>query len=142
MNTSLGSGQALKPYIVQINKLSSETAVANLIPTILSDANVYVFGELFQVENIQALAKGEQKKFYDLLNIFAYGRYSDYASNAENLPKLSARQLSKLRQLTVVSLAIENRVIHYGKYTFELISIPQTSCSPNLLSLPQEKLKN
>lgn len=114
MNTSLGSGLALKPYIVQLNKLSSDSAVANLIPTILSDANVYVFGELFQVEAIQALTKGEYKKFYDLLDIFAYGRYSDYSTNAENLPKISPKQAAKLRQLTVVSLAAEHRVIPYG----------------------------
>eukprot|EP01127_Copromyxa_protea_P001597 TRINITY_DN11555_c0_g1_i1.p1 TRINITY_DN11555_c0_g1~~TRINITY_DN11555_c0_g1_i1.p1 ORF type:complete len:296 (+),score=62.43 TRINITY_DN11555_c0_g1_i1:64-888(+) len=120
MNTSLGGGNALKPYILQISKLSSDSAVANLIPTILSDANVYVFGELLQTENIQALTKGEYKKYHDLLSIFAYGRYSDYASNTENLPKVSPKQLTKLRQLTVVSLATENRVIPYSKLTTEL----------------------
>lgn len=116
MNTTLGSGQALKPYVAQVSKLSSDSAVANLIPTILSDTNVYVFGELLQVESIQALTKGDYKKWHDLLSIFAYGRYSDYVKDAENLPKISPKQMAKLRQLTVVSLAAENRVIPYSTF--------------------------
>jgi len=120
MNTSLGDGVALKPYIAQINKLSSDSAVSNLIPTVLSDSNVFVFGELFQLEKIQALARGEYKKTFDLLHIFAYGRYSDYLAQEANLAKLTAKQATKLRQLTVVSLAAETRVIPYSKLLAEL----------------------
>jgi len=113
-SVALASGAALKPYITQINKLSSEAAVAGVVPQILSDPNVYVFGELFNVENVKALSKGEHKKTFDLLEIFAYGRYSDYLAQADNLPKLSGKQAIKLRQLTVVSLSTDNIVIPYA----------------------------
>jgi len=110
----LASGAALKPYITQINKLSSEAAVVGVVPQILSDPNVYVFGELFHLDNIQQIASGDNKRTFDLLEIFAYGRYSDYLARADSLPRLSVKQVYKLRQLTVVSLSIENRVISYA----------------------------
>eukprot|EP01126_Amoeba_proteus_P029162 TRINITY_DN2874_c0_g1_i1.p1 TRINITY_DN2874_c0_g1~~TRINITY_DN2874_c0_g1_i1.p1 ORF type:complete len:251 (+),score=54.24 TRINITY_DN2874_c0_g1_i1:65-817(+) len=120
MSSSLADGVALKPYLTQITKLSSESAVANTIPQILSDPNVYVFGELLALEKIQALNNGEYKKVFDLLEIFAYGRFSDFKTREEDLPKLTAKQAFKLRQLTVVSLATESRVIPYSKLLQEL----------------------
>ena len=47
---------------------------------------------------------------FDALRIFAYGTLADYR-NTPGLPELTPAQLTKLRQLTVVSLATDAKVI-------------------------------
>ena len=39
---------------------------------------VYVFGELLECENIQALEETEYSSSLQLLKLFTYGTYSDY----------------------------------------------------------------
>lgn len=46
---------------------------------------------------------------FDALRIFAYGTLADYR-NTPGLPELTPAQLTKLRQLTVVSLATDAKV--------------------------------
>jgi COP9 signalosome complex subunit 7 len=119
MNT-LGGGAALKPYIARINESTSDSAVAELIPSILGDPTVYVFGEILALPKVQSLANGEHKKTHELLQIFAYGQYSDYLAQQAHLEKLNDRQATKLRHLTIVSLAAESRVIPYHKLVVAL----------------------
>lgn len=82
------------------------------------------------------LEKNDGAPFWRLLNIFAYGRYSDYKGtspgivhnhysekekqncilfyflgNKESLPELSFPQIVKLRHLTIISLASQSKVI-------------------------------
>lgn len=51
------------------------------------------------------MKKNEHKPYHDLLELFAYGVYEDYAKKSTELPDLSESMLIKLRQLTLVSLA-------------------------------------
>jgi len=55
----------------------------------------------------------EAQQHFELLKIFAFGTYSDYKAKESKLPKLSKQQLTKLKQLTIVTMAAENRVISY-----------------------------
>lgn len=95
---------------------------------------VYVFGELLECENIQALEETEYSSSLQLLKLFTYGTYSDYKrelyrlsllyhviniinysfvliiENTHALPQLSPTQLTKLKHLTVIALAAKNRV--------------------------------
>ena len=91
---------------------------------------VYVFGELLEAECVRALAEGggEGVQFLRMLELFAFGTYSDYKSKfvstrlhlftlslssaglVSSLPPLSPPQILKLKQLTLVSLAAQSRV--------------------------------
>jgi COP9 signalosome complex subunit 7 len=106
----------LRPYVEQINKAKDDAAVSVVVGNVLSDDTVFAFGELFDLDKIKALQKGsgDSKKYYDLLEIFAYGRYQDLKAKQADLPKLNEKQVTKLQLLTLVSLARDNRVIPYA----------------------------
>jgi len=74
------------------------------------------------LESVQALSKkgGDSQQHFELLEIFAYGKYSDYKAKQNDLPKLSAIQSKKLKQLTIASLASESHVIPYSRLIKEL----------------------
>ena len=52
----------------------------------------------------------ENKKYWNLLNIFAYGKYKDYLSDASNLPPLSPTMLKKLKHLTLIAVTSKCKV--------------------------------
>jgi COP9 signalosome complex subunit 7 len=55
----------------------------------------------------------ETKPWLDLLKLFAFGTYAEYKANSANLPQLDDAQALKLKQLTIVSLAADSKVIPY-----------------------------
>jgi hypothetical protein len=55
----------------------------------------------------------DTKPWLDLLKLFAFGTYAEYKANNANLPQLDDAQALKLKQLTIVSLAAETKVIPY-----------------------------
>jgi len=88
----------------------------------LSAPDVLVFGELLALESIQSFANkgGEAQQHFELLEIFAYGTYSNYLAKVDSLPKLTEKQAKKLKQLTIASLASETHVIPYTRLLHEL----------------------
>ena len=101
-------------------------ALALLIEQVLSDKKVYTFGELLGMKSIAALKMGgddgidtniQQKelfmKSYSSLELFAYGTYEDYERQRERYIDLSAVMIKKLKQLSMISLAMENKIIPY-----------------------------
>ncbi|KAI9599211.1 COP9 complex subunit 7A [Syncephalis fuscata] len=95
-------------------KSTRGASCVNLIQQALSAPGVYVFSEFVQAPNVQELTKDPQHVAYvELLKIFSYGTYEDYLANQSNLPALDSKQLSKLRQLTVVSLAAQRQTLPY-----------------------------
>jgi hypothetical protein len=50
-----------------------------------------------------------------LLELFCYGTWPDYTAQAAALPPLSEQQRHKLKQLTVVSLATESKLLAYDR---------------------------
>jgi len=118
-HSNLSEGLGLKQYIDIAKGLKNTTALTGLIGQVLSAPDVYVFGELLALPVIKDLAKDENGKLHlRLLEIFAYGKYCDYARTKE-LP-LTEKQALKLKQLTLVALASENRVIPYSRLLREL----------------------
>lgn len=55
-----------------------------------------------------------------MLDIFAYGVYSDYQANEANLPPLTDAMRKKLRLLTISSMASKARLIKYSQLQTEL----------------------
>jgi len=105
-------GVAIQQYCL-IAKSAKGKACAAVIEQALNTNGVFVFGELLQSPNVIALESTEHKPYVELLKIFAYGTYPDYKRNAPNLPPLSPQMITKLKQLTIVSLSANNKVIPY-----------------------------
>ena len=101
---------ALQPFVYQVTttKLPSPRFLADIITRATSAPGTYIFTELLQLAQIQALSSDdtpdEYKGYLTLLELFSWGTYSEYLSTPD-LPKLSEPQTIKLRQLTLLTLA-------------------------------------
>jgi len=114
-----GNTAALEQFIL-LSKTAKGAAASELIRQSLEAPGVYVFGELLDMPNIRELANGPHSNYYNLLNLFAYGSFSEYKANQDKLPPLSAAQLNKLRLLTIISLATKNKCLPYSLLLNEL----------------------
>lgn len=54
------------------------------------------------------------------MNLFLYGTLSDYLASPASYPTLTQNHISKLRQLTLVSLASSARTLDYARLLSEL----------------------
>lgn len=112
---------ALEPFLALTKSASSPRAAADLISRATSHPNTFIFAELLQAPQIQALANAppEQASYLSLLKIFSYGTYNDY-TNTSNLPPLNPQQILKLRQLSFLTLARDPNNLSYGNLLREL----------------------
>ncbi|KAF6766838.1 Proteasome component (PCI) domain protein [Kalmanozyma brasiliensis GHG001] len=110
-------------------------AAANLIHQAISAPGVFFFGELFDVPGVAELAtssgadsSSQLHIAYQLLCLFAYGVYSDYVQLAQSgaVTDLSRDQVYKLRQLTLLSLARQNKALAYTTL-HEALGIPPSN---------------
>ena len=71
---------ALEPFVLLSKSANSPRAAADLVKQASSSPNTFVFAELLQTPNIQALATAppEHASFLTLLQIFAWGTWADY----------------------------------------------------------------
>lgn len=116
---SLIGCQALEQFVL-LSKSARGPAVPELIKQALAAPGVYVFGELLEADSVRELAGGANANYLQLLEIFAYGTYSDYKANASSLPQLDCAQLTKLKHLTMISLAAVNHTIPYSTLLTQL----------------------
>lgn len=66
------------------------------------------------------LANTPHANYLNTLNIFAYGTYKNYLDNKINMIELSDAMKTKLKHLTIVSMAIRNKCIAYSDLQNEL----------------------
>ncbi len=106
-------------------------AAANLIHQAIAAPGVFFFGELFDVPGVSELASHSSSSSsadtqlataYQLLCLFAYGTYQDYVHLVQSgaIPELTRDQTTKLRQLTLVSLAAQNKFLYYDDLHYAL----------------------
>ena len=71
---------ALESYVLLSKSATSPRAAADLVTQATSATNTYVFAELLQTSNIQALrtASSDYARYLTLLEIFSWGTWSDY----------------------------------------------------------------
>ncbi|PCH33195.1 hypothetical protein WOLCODRAFT_21833 [Wolfiporia cocos MD-104 SS10] len=113
----------LEPFLLML-KSAKGAAAAKLIQDATSAPGVYVFGELLEHPNIQELASSEQHApYYSLLQFFAYKTYPDYLQHKDALPSLNQAQATKLKHLTLVSMAMESRSLPYSQL-LEALQMP------------------
>uniref|UniRef100_A0A915KDI4 PCI domain-containing protein n=1 Tax=Romanomermis culicivorax TaxID=13658 RepID=A0A915KDI4_ROMCU len=116
------SPHPLERFLI-LAKSAKGAAATNLILQVIDAPNIYFFAELFSSANIAELERNsDYKPYFDLLQIFAYGLYSDYAKNASYFSKipLNSHMIGKLRELTIVSLAKEKKRLPYVQLLKEL----------------------
>lgn len=66
------------------------------------------------------LKDGPDAKYYNTLNLFAYGTYKQFRANQQDYIELSPAMQKKLQHLTIVSLAIKSKSIPYAVLLNEL----------------------
>ena len=87
--TSLQGSQGLQQFLL-LAKTAKGQAAVELVKQVLSASGVYVFGELLETECVKDLAASESNSNYvTLLEIFAYGTYSDYNGEGPSMHKHS-----------------------------------------------------
>ena len=91
-----------------------------LITQVLNKPHVYVFGELLSLQSVRDLQGGEFDKAFQTLQLFAYGTYQDFVAEPANYIDLSEAMRTKLRQLSIVTLAATNKIISYAVLRREL----------------------
>jgi COP9 signalosome complex subunit 7 len=70
---------ALEPFVLLSKSAASPRGAADLILQATSSTHTYVFAELLQTPNIQALKNSaDYSSHLKLLEIFSYGTYADY----------------------------------------------------------------
>lgn len=96
---------ALAPYLALTPTAASPRAAADLITQATSSPATFVFAELLQAPNIQALRQSpEYAPHLRLLEIFAWGTYADYTAHQAQLPSLAPAQHEKLLLLSLLPL--------------------------------------
>jgi len=94
----------LETHIENAKQLANENDTIALIREVIEHPQIYVFGELIEEENIKSIQQSvDASKWYNLLELFAYGKLSDY--NEQNMPPLTDSMIKKLRLLTIITLA-------------------------------------
>ncbi|OTB05144.1 hypothetical protein M426DRAFT_320201 [Hypoxylon sp. CI-4A] len=116
---------ALEPYLALTKSATSPRAAADLVTHATSNPNTYVFAELLQTPQIQALSQSSDYASYlTLLEIFSYGTFDAYSlavnNGTNNLPKLNDAQALKLRQLSLLSLARDPHNLSYASLQRDL----------------------
>merc|ERR1719282_690570 len=72
------------------------------------------------MSNIQDLTNGPSSSYLTLLNIFAFGNHKSLLECTEPLPEVTETMRRKLRLMTVVSLAEQNKMLAYNLLMSEL----------------------
>ncbi|KAL7939141.1 hypothetical protein V8C35DRAFT_285839 [Trichoderma chlorosporum] len=104
---------ALEPFLALSKSATSPRAAADLVTRATSAPNTFLFAELLQTPQIQALATSpEFISYLTLLQIFSYGSYGTYHATPD-LPALNDTQTLKLRQLSLLSLASDRSSLSY-----------------------------
>ncbi|KAG1672609.1 hypothetical protein FOA52_002089 [Chlamydomonas sp. UWO 241] len=108
-----GENEAMTQYLL-LAKGARGRALSELITRATSEPTLFAFGELLDVPTIAEGSKSDDlASSVALLELFAYGTWPSYKERASSLPAISPQQANKLKQLTVVALAIERKTISY-----------------------------
>ena len=105
--------QELNKFLL-LAKTTKGAATAALIKQATEHPHVFVFGELLALPNVQELEGSPSASALELLKLFAYGTWREFRASplAASAP-LSDAQATKLKKLTVVSIASQSKKLSY-----------------------------
>lgn len=77
----VGAQKAIEKYLKLVNAVNDVNASIELVKEILNHPHIYVFGEFIANEKFTCFAEENEefKKWFQMLNLFAYGKYLDYS---------------------------------------------------------------
>ncbi|KAI0489146.1 hypothetical protein KFK09_028988 [Dendrobium nobile] len=119
MDIEQQQAEVLQQFVKQAGNLEGASLAALLIEA-TSHPSLFAFSEILSVPNLSTLEGTQYSSSLDLLRLFAYGTWTDYKSNASGLPALLPEQVCKLKQLSVLALAENNKVLPYDQLMQEL----------------------
>lgn len=103
----------LEPFLL-LGKGVRGAAATKLVLQAIEAPNVFVFGELLQVDGIKELELNDaHSKYWKLLQLYAFGTYKDYQAEPNSFPELNELQIKKLRLLTIATLASKSKFVSY-----------------------------
>jgi len=111
--------QAIEQFLL-LGKNTKGKAAVSLIQQAINHPNTYVFSEMLDLKGIKELEGTENQQDLETLKLFAFGTYSEYKSNPSKFATLSDKNLNKLKQLSIVTLASKNRLLKYEDLLKEL----------------------
>jgi COP9 signalosome complex subunit 7 len=115
-----GGAEVLEGFEV-LAKGGAGAAVVMVIQQVLKHPQIFVFGELLEIQSIKDLEHDKiHKPFLDALRMFAYGTFNEYKAMGASLPALGKVEETKLKQLTIVSLAAALKSLPYPTLLQEL----------------------
>jgi len=101
--------EPLEQYLV-LARSAKGKACESLILQATAHPRTFVFGELLELVR----DKGVDGSYIRLLEVFAYGTYSDYTNERSTLPDITPNHLKKLKMLTLATLAANSTLLEYG----------------------------
>ena len=104
------------------NITNADDLIAFIISDVLERPTVMHFAEILALDNVRALKDTPHGgAVYEALELFAFGTFQDYLSRGSSVPKLTAQQEIKLKQLTVCSACGDARTsLSYDTLSNEL----------------------
>jgi COP9 signalosome complex subunit 7 len=102
--------------LVLLAKGQKGRALEALIQKALSSKKTFVFGELLALPSVRHLDEGPDgpyTKSLRTLELFAYGKYEDYLANRNDYIDLNEEQCYKLKQLSIIGMASQSRILNY-----------------------------
>lgn len=109
----------IKDFASSAKSLSGESLVS-LIQEVLSSDHIFSFGELLLVPSVQELHGSQYESAIKSLELFAYGTLKDYTGRRDSFIQLTDSQIGRLKLLTLVSLASQEKMLTYTTLHDEL----------------------
>ena len=98
------NNQEIERFLLLLKSQKGKAAAA-LLEQILGTPSIFSFGEFINHSNVRALKDSSESKWYCALELFAYGTYNDFKKDQSKYPKFNKKQMDKLKQLSIVTLA-------------------------------------
>ena len=122
-NTTVSSANKLEHFLAVGRSVESSADAMELIRTATAEPGMLAFQELSELPAVKALEKSEDaacRAMFNLLLTFTYGTWSSYQKDQAQLPPISPAHQLKLRQLSVITLAEQKKVLPYALLMSEL----------------------
>ncbi|XP_073061031.1 COP9 signalosome complex subunit 7-like isoform X1 [Primulina eburnea] len=107
-------------YFVKQAASLKGSELVDVIVEATSHPSLFAFSEILSVPTVIKLEGTGNSIYRELLQLCAYGTWSEYKSDSHRLPQLVPDQVLKLKQLTVLTLAETNKVLPYDTLMQEL----------------------
>ena len=122
-SVAVSSANKLEHFLAVGKSVESSAAAMELIRTATAEPGMLAFQELSELPAVRSLEKSEDpecRAMFALLLTFAYGTWSSFQSSRSQLPPITPAHQLKLKQLSVITLAEQTKVLPYARLMSEL----------------------